>query len=1049
MPPFRVLFQCIGQAVCARGVRALAGAVPFGEALWDIASEALQLLRQRHREGQMLGELQAAAQASLVEVKRDAELVAREVGAALPEPTRQALAAYLTQVPAAIRRSLRRPADPSGSTAPAGLAIERPEDLLPFLPPRLPRYRPGDRPPGIGDWELEELLGVGGFGEVWKARHTHFDGIPPVALKFCLDPDARERLLRHEAVVLNQVMRQGRHPGIVPLLDAFLSLDPPCLKYEYVAGGDLAGLAQEWRQAAPADRLEQAIRVVQRLAEIVGHAHRLQPPVVHRDLKPANVLVQRSANRGLVLRVADFGIGGVAAGRALVAAGQGTLIRGDLLATVLRGSHTPLYASPQQVKGEPPDPRDDVHALGVIWYQLLTGDLSAGAPVGLDWADDLRDAGMDEDLIRLLGSCVSPRAERRPLDAAALAEQIAAVALPVVQPVEVYARKPDRTGRQPDRGGVGHPELTVCSRGTGQYRSIGSAIQAAGPGTRIRVRPGNYAEGFVIDRPVEIVADGPRGSVVVEGLDETTVQMKTAEASVRGLTLHVRVGPHNAQVYCVEVPEGRLLLENCDISSDSFACLAVHGATAAPTVRNCTIHDSRQGGLYIYDFGGGTFEDCEVFGNALVGVEIKQGTNPTLRRCRIHDGKQGGVLIWDGSTALLEDCAVYANTISGVEIKRGANPTLRNCKIHDSLQGGALIWENATGTFENCDIFGNSLAGVEIKQGANPTLHHCRIHDGKQGGVFVWDNGAGQLIDCDIHGNGLANVEVRQGGNPTLRRCRIRDGKTGGLYVYKDGSALVQECDIFGNERANVQVAEGGNPIVRDTRIRDGKQGGIFIWGNGVGTFQDCDLFGNGLAAVEIKEGSNPVFRGCKIHDGKQGGVYVWGGATGTLQDCDIYANARAGIQIAEGGNPVVRRCKVRDGAQGGVFVWDRGLGSLQDCDISGNGLAGVEVKGGSKPFFRACKIRNGQQGGLFIHQEGAGTFQDCEIVDNARAGVEVQEGGHPILRRCRIKANGYEAIWVYAGAGATVTECDLRDNKRGPWDIAAGAEVERSDNIE
>ena len=64
----------------------------------------------------------------------------------------------------------------------------------------------------------------------------------------------------------------------------------------------------------------------------------------------------------------------------------------------LRGAHTPLYASPQQRDGQPPDPRDDVHALGVIWYQLLTGDLGSGAPTGL-WTDDLEEQGVQVNTI--------------------------------------------------------------------------------------------------------------------------------------------------------------------------------------------------------------------------------------------------------------------------------------------------------------------------------------------------------------------------------------------------------------------------------------------------------------------------------------------------------------------------------------------------------------------------------------------------------------------------------------------------------------------------
>ena len=110
-----------------------------------------------------------------------------------------------------------------------------------------------------------------------------------MALKFCLDPAAKDRLLKHEAAIINQVMQQGKHEGIVPLLHTYLSADPPCLAYEYIDGGDLAGLIQG-RRRRPSRR--QSAQVIQRLAEIVGFAHRLNPPIVHRDLKPANVLVK-------------------------------------------------------------------------------------------------------------------------------------------------------------------------------------------------------------------------------------------------------------------------------------------------------------------------------------------------------------------------------------------------------------------------------------------------------------------------------------------------------------------------------------------------------------------------------------------------------------------------------------------------------------------------------------------------------------------------------------------------------------------------------------
>lgn len=440
MARIKLLFRCLGEAVCAQGLRGVAGLVPFGEVVYDVAREALERFRLAESHDELRGALEAAVQAGCDEVREEARAVAREVCAGQPPEIELRVADYLAQVPSLIRQSFKRPGDALGHTAPASLVLRRPEDLLVFLPARLPRFRAGECPPGVGDWELVELLGVGGFGEVWKAKHRFFDGIAPVALKFCLDAEARDRLLKYEASVLNQVMRHGRHPGIVPLLDASLGSDPPCLRYEYIEGGDLSGLAREWQELTPAERARTATEVVAQLAGIVGVMHRLTPPVVHRDLKPANVLVQRETGGGWRLRITDFGIGGVAALEAIRESQRGSATRGALLATSLRGSHTPLYASPQQMRGEAPDVRDDVHALGVLWYQLLIGDLTSGAPTGL-WSDELEEAGVGRDLIRLLGACVAVKPERRPADAAALAEQLTALLRPA--PAVRPAPKPE------------------------------------------------------------------------------------------------------------------------------------------------------------------------------------------------------------------------------------------------------------------------------------------------------------------------------------------------------------------------------------------------------------------------------------------------------------------------------------------------------------------------------------------------------------------------------------------------------------------------------
>src|SRR5437588_5063356 len=317
-----------------------------------------------------------------------------------------------------MRHAFRRLTGPVGATLPGGLPLDKAEDLLAFLPTRLPRFKPGDVPlPGV-DWQLEELLGVGGFGEVWKATNPNMASAPAVALKFCLDPTSA-KVLRNEAKLLDRLMLQGKHPGIVALRQTYLSAEPPCLEYEYIPGGNLAGVIHEWHRGRRAPSATQVAQVVRRLAKIVAFAHRLEPPIVHRDLKPANILVQRQSDGSLSLRIADFGNGGVAANHAIRQTLRG-MTQAHLLVSAARGAYTPLYASPQQMRGSDADPRDDVYALGVIWYQLLSGDLSAGRPGGTRWPKRLVEPGMAPPPVELLGSCFEDDPADRPRDSIAL-----------------------------------------------------------------------------------------------------------------------------------------------------------------------------------------------------------------------------------------------------------------------------------------------------------------------------------------------------------------------------------------------------------------------------------------------------------------------------------------------------------------------------------------------------------------------------------------------------------------------------------------------------
>lgn len=213
----------------------------------------------------------------------------------------------------------------------------------------IPEDRSGSQ---IGPYRLEQLLGRGGMGEVYRARREGHADASPVALKLIaagLDGAALGRRFQQEGRILSTL----RHPGIAGLLDAGLAEDGrPFLVMEYVAGEPLTTWCERTRQP-----IEGRIRMIQEVCRIVQFAH--QNLVIHRDLKPANILVNTDGE----VKLLDFGIAKLLAPAA------------DALDTTtgLGRPLTPSYASPEQIRGEPVTTASDVFSLGVLAYELLTG----------------------------------------------------------------------------------------------------------------------------------------------------------------------------------------------------------------------------------------------------------------------------------------------------------------------------------------------------------------------------------------------------------------------------------------------------------------------------------------------------------------------------------------------------------------------------------------------------------------------------------------------------------------------------------------------------
>ena len=420
MPRLQALLECVGQALCEKGRKALQGQWTFADIMPEVVKAAYELAHRKLPGPDLRIALGDCASVDSTEYERRVGELISELALTHAVPKAE-LAEYLRALPVTIRQNLRRPSDPDGLTVPEKFVIYKAEEFAPFLPPRMPRMRAGHKLEG---WTLTALHGLGQSSELWQAEDAAQGDHSPSALRFVTDPDAAGRV-KESTLLFTKSFELNGIPGVLPLRSVYLEADPPCLEAPFLYGYNLAGLIFEWRWRYDSPKPEAALKLVRRLAAIVAEAH--GKGIVHRDLKPGTVRLRPSEGGKFTLWITDFGWGQIAAARALEMAR--TSPRGEQQRLAALGAATALYSSPQQAKRDPPTPADDVHALGVIWYQILKRDSTAAAPVGTEWIEDLRASGFTDSQARVLQACISTRPDKRPKNAAALGEHLAAVTI--------------------------------------------------------------------------------------------------------------------------------------------------------------------------------------------------------------------------------------------------------------------------------------------------------------------------------------------------------------------------------------------------------------------------------------------------------------------------------------------------------------------------------------------------------------------------------------------------------------------------------------------
>ena len=254
-----------------------------------------------------------------------------------------------------------------------------------------------------GRYRIVERLGRGGMGEVFRADDLKLG--QPVALKF-LPPDVDKdpaRLTQLHTEV--RMARQVSHPNVCRVYDIDEVDGTTFLSMEYVDGEDLGTLLKRVGRFPE----ERGLEIARQICAGLAAAH--ERDVIHRDLKPANVMLDGTGK----VRITDFGLAGA----------SGEAIRAG----------TPAYMAPEQLSGHEVTARSDIYALGLVLYEIFTGQRALEASNLAELIHKREQSGippataivksLDPKIERVIAKCLKPEVDERPVSALAVAAALA------------------------------------------------------------------------------------------------------------------------------------------------------------------------------------------------------------------------------------------------------------------------------------------------------------------------------------------------------------------------------------------------------------------------------------------------------------------------------------------------------------------------------------------------------------------------------------------------------------------------------------------------
>ncbi|WFE27088.1 right-handed parallel beta-helix repeat-containing protein [Solwaraspora sp. WMMD791] len=494
--------------------------------------------------------------------------------------------------------------------------------------------------------------------------------------------------------------------------------------------------------------------------------------------------------------------------------------------------------------------------------------------------------------------------------------------------------------------------LRVAAKGWGAHRTITAALRAAPPGAVVSVRPGDYPETLVFDRPVTVVAEKGRDTVFVRPATGPALRCTTGTATVREVNLVgaarddtvVAVGGGAALLESCHLTGGgvhvagdaRLHLLRCTLQTARRAALQV-GGTAVATVEDCVVERCaghglvftdqaratvtgtritkvRGAGITVRDAACGTVTGGDVSGCA-AGAVVCDGTGDVrLADCHVHDVAATGVLAGGAVRLVLDGCRLVDIGGTALALHTTASAEMTGTTVTRTAANGMHVVGTASLTARDCTVSAPRYAGVYLGEQAQAELHDTEVRDGHEQGVTVAGGAYLRAWRVRVQGTRLAGIDV-DGGDAELRDCTVTAAHIG-LRLATRHRPLVEDCAVVDASTTGIEVGADSGALLHRVSVTGSRGSGMTVGPTARPTVRALTVDRAGYHALDLQEAAGGRFEECRFGRSAYPAVHCGPRTAPELLRCLVHDVAE-GLSLAQDATPVFDDCRTENVATG------------------------------------------------------------------------------------------------------------------------------------